>query len=442
MRPVGRVINTRRSSPGRVHGGSRRTLLAASLSTFIVWSSVSCARSPERVTAGRCNQATANPVVTLDLPGRPFQAVPSADGCFVFVSLAGPVEPGDPRRPPEPGAAKGGVALVSREEGSPSLRSVTPLEGSPYGMALTHDGRLLVVAGDDRMAFVDTARLVTSPNDAVVGYLDDAPLAGRIYASITRDDHWLFVSDESSRSISVVNLEKARTSGFDNSSVVGQIPVGRAPIALTFSSDDQLLYTTSQEAPPTSGWPPMCRPPGSEVARQGASFPEGAIIVIDVARATHDPINSVLAMIPAGCNPVRLITSPSGDVAYVSARTDNVVLAFDTRRLLSDPAHARIDRIPVGDGPVGLALLDDGSRLVVTNSNRYGNSDAPQSLTVIDTTKMGAGANAVLGTVPVGVFPRELSVTSDQRTLLLTNFGSKTLAIMDAARLPLKARSR
>ena len=78
----------------------------------------------------------------------------------------------------------------------------------------------------------------------------------------------------------------------------------------------------------------------------------------------------------------------------------------------------------------------------MTNSNRYGNSDASQSLTVIDTTKMGAGANAVLGTVPVGVFPRELSVTSDQRTLLLTNFGSKTLAIMDAARLPLKARSR
>jgi DNA-binding beta-propeller fold protein YncE len=146
----------------------------------------------------------------------------------VFVSLVGPVEPGDPRRPPQPGAPKGGVAVVSRVGGEPSLTSVITLEGSPYGMALTHDGRLLIVASDDRVAFIDHARLTAGSADAILGYLNDAPTAGRVYANVTPDDQWLFLSDESTRTISVVDLRKARASGFDRSAVVGQIPVGRA----------------------------------------------------------------------------------------------------------------------------------------------------------------------------------------------------------------------
>jgi hypothetical protein len=43
----------------------------------------------------------------------------------------------------------------------------------------------------------------------------------------------------------------------------------------------------------------------------------------------------------------------------------------------------------------------------------------------------------IVGTVPAGVFPRELTVTANHRTLLLTNFGSRTLAAFDTARLPI-----
>jgi hypothetical protein len=108
-------------------------------------------------------------------------------------------------------------------------------------MALTHDGLLLIVASDDRVAFIDAPRLIAGSEGAILGYLNDAPLAGRVYANVTADDRWLFLSDESTRSISVVDLPKARASGFDGSAVVGQIPVGRAPIALTFSQDQRLL---------------------------------------------------------------------------------------------------------------------------------------------------------------------------------------------------------
>ena len=336
----------------------------------------------------------------------------------------------------------GGVAVVSRVNGEPSLTNVTRLEGSPYGMVLTHDGALLIVASDDRVAFIDTARLIAGAADSLLGYLNDAPLAGRMYANVTPDDRWLFLSDESARSISVVDLVKARASGFAASAVIGQIPVGRAPVALTFSTDHQFLYTTSQVAPAGYGWPAVCRAPGSDAARQDSNYAEGAILVVDVARATHDPVNAVVGAVAAGCNPVRLVTSPGGDVAYVSARTDNVILAFDTGKLLSDAAHALIGRVPVGAAPVGVAVLNGGRRLAVTNSNRFGDSNATQSLTIIDAQKFASGQAAVVGTVPAGIFPRELRVTQDRRTLLLTNFGSKNLAVLDVARLPLEPLKR
>lgn len=404
--------------------------------------SLGCAQAPTSISAARCDQTAVQPVAVIELPGNPFQAIPSADGCHVFVSLVGPVEPGDPRRPPQPGAPNGGVAVVSRVGVEPSLTSVVTLEGSPYGMVLTHDGRLLIVASDDRVAFIDSVALTANSPNAILGYLNDAPMAGRVYANVTPDDRWLFLSDESARTISVVDLRKARASGFNASAVVGQIPVGRAPIALTFSEDHRFLYSTSQVAPSAYGWPPVCSPPASEIARQGPHYAEGAILIVDVARATHDPVNAVIGAVPAGCNPVRLVTSPNGDIAYVSARTDSMVLAFDTRKLLDDPAHALIGRIPVGDAPVGMAVFDEGARLAVTNSNRFGDSNAAQSLTIIDTNKISNGKDAILGSVPAGVFPRELSVTENQRALLLTNFGSKTLAVIDIARLPLESRNR
>ena len=122
------------------------------------------------------------------------------------MSLAGPVEPGDPRRPPRPSAPPGGVALVDRSSGEPRIVRVLTLKGSPYGMVLTHDERTLIVASDDLLAFVDVGKLVSGSANPVLGYLTDAPLAGRFYVNVTKDDRWAFVSDESERSISVIDL--------------------------------------------------------------------------------------------------------------------------------------------------------------------------------------------------------------------------------------------
>jgi DNA-binding beta-propeller fold protein YncE len=272
----------------------------------------------------------------------------------------------------------------------------------------------------------------------VLGKFDDGQGAGTTYVNVTKDDRFVFVSDERTATITVISLEKARGSGYSASAIVGKIPVGNLPIALTFSPDERYLYTTSEAAAESWGWPIACTAEnsGSDVLKN----PEGAVVVVDVARAKTDPANSVAAKIPAGCSAVRLVISPNGDRAYVTARNSNVLIAFDTAKLISDPAHARIGAVAVGMAPVGVAVINHGTQVVVTNSNRFGGRGAndKQYLTVIDAAKVSSGAAAVIGTIPAGGFPRELRLTSDGRTLLLTNFASSSLEIIDLARLTLQ----
>ena len=88
----------------------------------------------------------------------------------------------------------------------------------------------------------------------------------------------------------------------------------------------------------------------------------------------------------------------------------------------------------------------DGGKIVSTNSNRFATSPSDKStLSVISAAKIsagniGSGAEALLGTVATGAFPRELSVTADGKTLFVTNFLSQSLEMIDLPRLPLTAR--
>ena len=396
--------------PSRV----RRPLTAAVLLAVIV-----CPMRGQRAPTAGCNDSPAEPVTVLGVPGTPFQALPSADGCWVFVSLpaAGSGRPSQ-------------LALLHHRGGSLTIEHVLQIKGGPTGMALTHDGGLLIVAAGPRIAFVDVERLIGGRSDAVLGYLDDPSIAriGRIYASVTSDDRFAFVADENAMTVTVLDLARTRESHFRVASIVGRIPTGSLPIAVTLSPDERYMYVTSQWAPPTLGWPIECKREGANVSDTTAVNPQGAIHVVDVARAKIDPVHSIVASVPAGCSAVRLVLSPTGDRAYVTARNSNSLLAFDTAKLLSDPAHALVGRIPVGTAPVGIAVVDSGRKLIVTNSNRFaGSRDDHQVLTVVDAARMGDGAAAILGTVAAGAFPREMRVTSDGRTLLLTNFGSSSV---------------
>lgn len=385
-----------------------------------------------------CNQAAADAITFVDLPGHPFTPIPTRDGCWIFVSMP------NPKNGPQ-----SGVAVLRRDGGTVSLVRVIPTNGGPEGMVLTHDGKVLIGAMDDRIVFLDTGRMVSGKAGAVLGYLREpeyhgelgemkVTTPGAVYVNVTSNDRFLFVSDEWAQRITVINLEKARTSGFKEGSVIGMIPTGGLPIAVTLSPDERYLYTTAEAADKKWGWPIECKPEGQDPATVKPEYPQGAVVIVDVARAKVDPQNSVIAKVAAGCSPVRLAISPKGDRVYVTARNANAMLAFDTGKLLDDPEHALIGKVPVGPSPVGIEVVDAGDKIVVANSNRFArDANNKQNLSVIDAAKVASGAAAVLGMIPAGGFPRELRVTTDGRTLLVTNFASNMLELVDLARLPL-----
>ncbi len=380
------------------------------------------AETPRRTFAGfdGCNETARDTLTRIEVPGEPVMSVATPDGCWLVTSLIS-TKLGWP----------GAIALFRRSLGSVSLARVLPLEAPALGLAVTSDGSLLAVAAGDGVVFVDLQRLIMGRTDAVLGQLRDGGQPARFYLNITADDRFLFVSDEAARSITVVDLARARESDFAATAVVGKIPVGRAPIALTFSPDQRYLYTTSQFAPAPLNWPKVCRREGPEPKPAEAINPEGAVLVIDVERAKVDPANAVIAAAPAGCNPVRLALSPAGDIAYVTARSSNALLAFDTRKLREEPAQALLGKVPVGTAPVGVAVVDGGRKIIVANSNRYaGRRGGDQYLSVIDAARIAAGSAAVLRTIPVTGLPRELTATPDGGTLMVSNFTANMLQLV------------
>jgi len=381
-----------------------------------------------------CNAATAEPIVHVALPGNPFTPVPTSDGCWVFVALAG-------------NAAQGGspgVAVISRLNGTFKVERTVPLRAGGTGAVLTHDGKLLIVAAGPHVAFLDADRLKSGSGNPVLGYLDvgegtsaigTGQAAGAIYANVTKNDDILFVSLERATAILVVDLPKVRRGVFDQSVILGRIPTGNAPIAVTLSSDEKYLYATSQSSVPEWNWPNACAPENPQQPVYAMSRSVGAVLVVDVAKARTDAAHSVVTRFPVGCGPVRLVLTPDDRTAWVSIRADNTVMAIDTKKMLTDSAHAIVTRVKVGTAPVGVAVVDGGSRIIATNSNRFaGDANDHQPLNVIDASK--GPANATLaGTIPAGAFPRELRVTADGRTLLVSNFASKTLQVVDLQRL-------
>lgn len=372
------------------------------------------------------NAQSAIPAQTVDLPGRPFGVVVSRDNHWIFVSLmAGRSGQED------------GIAVLRNQEGQLKLFGIVAMRYAPAGIVLTHDGELLIAAAKDYVVFFDTHLLTTDPASSRLGWFHEGQGAGSIYVNVTSDDKTLFVSDESVATISVLDLAELRGHDFKYAALIGKIPVGGSPVALTFSPDQRLLYTTSEVAAPAWGWPRVLTQEHTKPGQQPRKVPEGAVVVVDVAKAKVDPESSVIARIPADGSPVRLALSMGGDRLFVTARHSNAVLVFDTARFRSDPLRSRIATIAVGTSPVPIALVDGDELAIVGNSNRYStNADSPSTLSVLDVARIGTGRNPVFASVPAGAYPREFFLSSDGRTLFLTNFMSGTLQVLDVSSLP------
>ena len=408
---VNQTINLRKRGAAANSVYRRLALVPGVILVTLLWLAGSAsARATE------CNRAMANPLTHVMLPGSPFTALPSADGCWLFVSLTQP-------RPE--------VAVIARANGGLTLKRMVSLPGWPMGMVLTHDGKVLIVAEGANVVFLDVAQLTTGNNNAILGYWGIPNVRpGSIYVSVTADDRYVFVSNEAIGTISVIDLAQTRRSQFAQVRVVGSIAAGTGPLGIAFSSDQRFLFATVLTVQ-NMGWSNRCSPENSPSA--AADHPEGAVVVVDMKRATTDPARSVLRRVPAGCSPARIVVSHEAGRVYVTARGSNQLLTFTERELSGSRAGARGERMTVGQSPVGVALVDQGREVVVAGSDRFHTGPAGSALYVVDAAGVGSGSTPV-DSIPSQGFPREIRATADGRTLLVTNFDGGSLQIVDLER--------
>jgi DNA-binding beta-propeller fold protein YncE len=340
------------------------------------------------------------------LSGNPFGVVSTEGGVWSFVSTL-----------------SGTVAVLDDRGRRPRVvREITLPGDTLAGDVLTNDERYLLVADGSGAAVLDVGRVERGAPHAVLGKLavdarsTSLALDSAIEVSVSPDDRFAFVSLESANEIAVFNLDRALKTGFKRSALVGTIPLGLAVVGMAISPDGHWLYATSEARSATSR--------------------QGTISVMNLKVAETRPRRSVVESATAGCDPVRVALSPDGTVVWVAARESNSLLAFSAPRLRSDPQHALLARIRVGAAPVGLALLRKGTRIVVADSNRFAAPGQAAALTVIDTHAALAHKAAVIGAIPAGTFPRELSAEATQNRLLVTNFGSNQLEVIDLSHLP------
>jgi hypothetical protein len=197
------------------------------------------------------------------------------------------------------------------------------------------------------------------------------------------------------------------------------LTLGRAVVGLATSPDGRWLYATSELA-----------------AGKSPTHGGGSLSVIRVASADRDPRQSVVASVQAACGPVRVAVSADGATVWVTARESDLLLAFSAARLVDHPAQALEATVRVGEAPVGLALIDGGRELAVADSNRFRDPHARTGVTIVGAAAALAGKPAVLGTIPTGLFPREMALEQDGRTLLVGDFGAGTLQAIDVAGIP------
>jgi DNA-binding beta-propeller fold protein YncE len=340
-------------------------------------------------------------VLAFDTGGHPFMALPSLDGSSVFVSV-------------QRDRSSDGILVVRRSGNEyPSQRFVA-IDGSATGMALTPDGKVLLIAAGDRYAAVSVASLQEGATPRFA-YLQDRSVDGAIEVETSADGAFAFFTNENNDSLGVVRIG-SNADGSPTLTSAERVSLDHAPVGIARSPDGTTLFVTSELA---SGKPKTC----------ANARPQGSVSVIDIAAAESTPDKAVIANAAAGCSPVRVAIAPDGKLAWVTERGDDRLAAFDTAALRSDPDHALRSSFRVGTSPVGLALARDGALAFVANSNRFDRNARNSTVDVIDLEKSTTSATFATS-YPTGAFPRELRESPLHDVVYLTNYNGGTVEVL------------
>ena len=311
-----------------------------------------------------------------------------------------------------------GVVRTGADGGHLTRLVKLPAGDSARGEGLTPDGKYLLVANLKQGAdVIDVAKAIKGEPGALLGTLAvPAPAKGAFEVAFSADGKFAFVTMAGEKEVAVFNLGLALTQGFGPADYVGAVPVGVTTVGIAASPDHQWLYATS------------------EISVSGGTY--GLLSTINVAKAETDPAHAIVSNVDAGCRPVRVVADPDGKTVWVTARQSNALVAFSASKLVTDPRHALIRWVRVGVQPIGLAAANCGSEIVVADSHRFKAKFGVPNLAVVSVPDVLAGKPAVVGYLAAGLVPREMTVSSSGKTLLVGNYGSGQLETVNLTQLP------
>ncbi|KUJ20801.1 putative isomerase YbhE [Mollisia scopiformis] len=289
---------------------------------------------------------------------------------------------------------------------------------SVNGFAISHDKKTVYVAVGTGAVAIDVEKAI-SGEDAIAGTMGGNTGATAIETTVSHDDEYVFVSIEDGNNVTELlgTIEsfhvKRASNGSISSTYVGYIALGHEVVGSALSHDGSKLFVTSESA---------------------ATGGSGTLSVLDVATLKTNPSQALLVTVDAGCGPVRVRPSPDGKHVWVNARESNMLLAFDTGKLYRNSSDSLVASVQVGTSPVSFVFVNHGRHIVTADSNRFGYSNATSGLTVVD---VNAALNGKQGfpRIPTGIFPREVSLNPNGKTLLVTDYGSNVVEAVNVTQL-------
>ena len=318
-------------------------------------------------------------------------------------------------------SAAGQVDVLDGSARTPVLIRQVPLPAGlaagAHRLALTPDGRHLLVAAGSGAVVIDVARAENGGGSPVLGRLQSpastpTPEAGAGAIAISNDSQFAFVARSRAGGVAVFDLHAALTSGFTSSGFIGVVPVGLGPVGLAMGPGGVRLYATALAPMPRYG------PRVTLAAQSPARSPSagGVLSVIDVASAERSPRTAVLRSVIAGCEPIGVSTSPDGRYVWVAAVGDHSLLGFDARELLRRPRGSLRAAVRLGTAPSGVVALPSGA-LLVTDPTPSG------GLTVLSASAALAHRPAVTGVLRAQTGTAAVAADPDRRGVLVAYSG-------------------
>src|SRR6185369_16319622 len=298
---------------------------------------------------------------SFDVGNMPLAMVLSPEGDRLVLSLSG--------------WRQQGIQVVDVQSGA--VLQTIPQPGAFLGLAFSHDGKTLYVSGGNedviyRYAWRDKQ---ATPVDTIVLAAKEPKKDGTRFSAgiaVSHDDKYLFVAENISDSVAVVELETKR--------VVQRLQTEPYPYAVVISPSNE-VYVSAWGGTTVSAF----------VAGNNGGLKERGRIKV-------------------GRHPSALLLNRNGSKLFVASASTNSIAVVDPKQLrvvstLVDPPPAGPNQ---GSTPNALALSNDERRLYVAEADN-------NAVAVFQLSKT---ANRLLGRIPVGWYPAALLLTHDSLYVL------------------------